>query len=409
MRIVSLVCLAAACGSSSPTTNQDAPLGDSATIADTTSPTIDAPPTTTNGRWVLGYYVGYQIDALPIANIPWSALTHIAMSPMVVAADGTPDRTFDDSHGTGEADAKTVATEAKAHGVVPLLMLGGAQAGANIKANATPAKVDAFVTKLLKVMDDLGYSGIDLDWEDSVDMDELISLASKLRAARPNIVLTYPGGMINGNFMDADVKLATFAQSLDQFNVQSYYPSTAAVQNGWDSWFLAPIGGKTGATPIDVDDTLSRLVAIGIPKAKLGMGTAFYAICYTGGITAPHQSTASGAVKIVGGDNDYPLSAFYASGGTFDTHTTAVKRDADAKQPYLSLTTAVNDSHCGASTQYISYEDKQSIMDKGTYAKANGYGGIIVWTLAEGYLPANASGGLARDAMIQALADAFIR
>lgn len=407
MRNVSLVCLAAACGSSSPTTiDATATTGDTALIDG--AATVDAPHTTTSGRWVLGYYVGYQIDQLPIANIPWDALTHIAMSPMVVAADGTPDRSFDDTHGTGEADAKTVATMAKAHGVVPLLMLGGAQAGANIKANATTAKVDGFVTKLLTVMDDLGYSGIDLDWEDSVDMDEFIALASKLRAARPNIVLTYPSGMINGNFMDADPKFATLAQSLDQFNVQSYYPSTASVAQGWDSWFLAPIGGKTGATPIDVDDTLSRLAALGIPKAKLGMGTAFYAICYTGGITAPHQSTANG-VKIVGGDNDYPLSAFYATGSTYDTHTANVKRDADAKQPYLSLPTAVNDTHCGASTQYLSYEDRQSILDKGTYAKANGYGGIIVWTLAEGYLPANASGGMARDAMIQALADAFTR
>src|ERR1700759_2795959 len=120
MRFALLVMLAA-CGSSSPTASGDAqpPAGDAHTRA--------------SGRWVLGYYVGYQIDTLPIASIPWAGLTHIAMSRMIVAADGTPGLTCDDSHGTGIDDAKAIATAATAHGVVPLLMLGGAGAGANIQ------------------------------------------------------------------------------------------------------------------------------------------------------------------------------------------------------------------------------------------------------------------------------------
>jgi chitinase len=413
MRSLPLALLAAAACSSapgSPATGDAATSHPDAVITDASTPTPpdDAAPHAVTGRWVLAYYVGYQIDALPIANIPWSALTHIAMAPMVVAADGTPDLSFDDSHGTGIADAKALATAAKAHGVVPLLMLGGANAGAHIKAAAAPGNVNAFVTKLVAALDQLGYAGLDLDWEDSVDLDELIALAQKLRAARPSIVLTYPAGMINGNFQNADPRFATLARALDQFNVQTYYPSTAVTGQGWDSWFLAPISGKTGATPIDAEDTLARYAALGIPAAKLGMGTGFYAICYTGGITGPHQTT-SDATRIVGGDNNYPLSAFYASGGTFDSHASARQRDTTAKQPYLTFAQAVNDAHCGTTTQYISYEDEQSIADKGAFAKQHGYGGIIVWTLAEGYLPANASGGRARDAMIQALANAFTR
>ncbi|HEX7841529.1 MAG TPA: glycoside hydrolase family 18 protein [Kofleriaceae bacterium] len=396
-----LLALLAACGSGSPAAS-DAPgtPGDASANADAKI----AP----GGRWVLGYYVGYQITQLPIASIPWDALTHIAMSPMVVAADGTPDLSFDDSRGMGTADAMAVAAAAHAHGVVPLLMLGGANAGANIRSAAAPGNVGAFVTKLLGAMDQLGYDGIDLDWEDSVDLDELVALAQRLRAARPNIVLTYPAGTINGNIQTVDPKVATLAASLDQFNVQTYYPSTAVVGQGWDSWFLAPIGGQTGATPISAADTLMRYAAAGIPRAKLGLGTGFYAICYTGGITAPHQPT-SASTQIVGGDNAYPLSAFYASGGTFDTHAAARQRDDAAKQPYLSLASPVDDPHCGAATQYLSYEDEQSIADKGAFAKQSGYGGIIVWTLAEGYLPANAAGGRARDSMIQALSNAFVR
>ena len=380
-----LVAALAACGSSSPTTPHDAaPTTDSA-------PARDATITTPSGHWLLAYYVGYQIDKLPIANIPWGSLTHLAMSPMVVAVDGTPDLSFDDSHGTGEADARAVATAARAHGVVPLLMLGGANAGVNILAAAKPANVAAFVTKLLAAMDQLGYAGIDLDWEDSVDLDEFIALAQGLRAARPSIVLTYPAGMINGNFQTVDPKVATLAQSLDQFNVQTYYPSTAVVGQGWDSWFLAPLGGHTGATPIDATDTLSRYAAAGVPKGKLGIGVGAYAICYSPGITAPHQPT-TGSTKISGGDNDFPLSAFYAKDGFYATHTSAAHYDTDAHQPYLSFATPVTDAHCGQ-TQYVSYESHQSLSDKGAYVLAQGYGGVIVWTLAEMMVPADAVEG----------------
>jgi chitinase len=396
---LALLAVLAACGSGSPAAI-DARTGSH-------DATHDA-PATIGGRWVLGYYVGYQIDALPIANIPWASLTHIAFSPMIVKSDLSLDLTFDDSHGTGMQDAIALATAAHANHVVPLLMLGGANAGPNILTAASTANRAAFVGKLLAALDALGYDGVDLDWEDSVDLDELVALAQDLRAARPAIVLTYPGGAINGNFQTVDPRFAALAASLDQFNVQTYYPSTATTGQGWDSWFLAPLSGITGSTPIAVDDTLSRYAAVGIPKAKLGMGTGFYAICYTGGITGPRQPTTAGT-QIVGGDNSFPLSAFYAAGGTYDTHAAARQRDATAKQPYLALATPVTDAHCGHATQYISYEDEMSIADKGAFAKASGYGGIIVWTIEEGYLPAGASGGRARDAIIQALGDAFLR
>src|SRR5262249_27671735 len=79
-----------------------------------------------------------------------------------------------------------------------------------------------------------------------------------------------------------DPKMATLAASLDRFNVQTYYPSTAFAGAGWSSWFSSPLSGVTGATPIAIDDTLQRYATAGVPTSKLGMGMAFYAICYTG-------------------------------------------------------------------------------------------------------------------------------
>ncbi len=403
------VAVAAGCSSShsSPADakrNIDAPAIDAA---------ADAPPdaagSTTPHLWVLGYYVGYDIDAYPIADIDWAGLSHIAFAPMVVKADLTLDETFDDSHDAGVADAIALATAAHAHGVKALLMLGGAGAGGNILTAANATHRAGFVTALLAELDKLGYDGIDLDWEDSVDLDELVALAQALRAARPAILLTYPAGSINSNYQTVDPRMATLAAALDQFNVQTYYPSTAFAGQGWSSWFLSPLSGITAATPIAIDDTLARYAAIGIPKAKLGLGMGFYAICYTGGISAPRQPTNGTTQTIVGGDNDHPLTKFFAPNGTFATASAAeIKRDPTARAPYLALATAKNDPGCGALTRYISYEDEQSIADKADFARANGYGGTIVWTINEGVLPANAVGNRAPNALMEALHTAFL-
>jgi chitinase len=164
-----------------------------------------------------------------------------------------------------------------------------------------------------------------------------------------------------------------------------------------------------GATPVAIDDTLQRYAAAGVPKAKLGMGMAFYAICYTGGITGPRQPTNGTTQTIVGGDNNYPLSAFFAAGSTFAASTAAEQKvDAIAQVPYLTLPSAVNDKGCGAPSQYITYDDETSIIAKGTFSKAQGYGGIIVWTIQEGWLPKGAAGGRAQNALMAALKTGFI-
>jgi chitinase len=365
---------------------------------------------TTTGQWVMGYYVGYAINQYPIAQIDWSGLTHIIFSPMILKSDLSLDLSFSDSNGTGMQDAQALSAAAHAHGVKALLMLGGAGAGGNIATAASAAHRAAFVTALTGALGTLGYDGIDLDWEDSVNLPDLVALAQALRAAQPGMLLSYPAGSINANYQTVDPQMAALAQSLDRFNVQTYYPSTAFAGQGWDSWFNSPISGEAGATPIAIDDTLGRYVTAGIPKAKIGLGMSFYAICYTGGITGPRQPTNGTTQVITGGDNAYPLSKFFAAGSTFDKSTAAQRHvDAVAQAPYLSLPTAITDSGCGTQpTQYLSYEDETSIVAKGTWSKANGYGGIIIWQLAEGWLPANASGGRAQNAMMQALKTGFI-
>ena len=154
-------------------------------------------------------------------------------------------------------------------------MLGGAGAGANIATAASAANRAGFVTALVARMNSLGYDGIDLDWEDCVNLDDLVSLAQALRAANPKLVLTYPAGTINGNYPDGRPQdghpgaVARPLQRTDVLPVDRRRPGRAGIRGS-----TARVSGETGTTPIAIDDTLARYAAAGIPKAKLGMGMA---------------------------------------------------------------------------------------------------------------------------------------
>lgn len=114
-----------------------------------TRPNVDSYQGDPLDQWVLGYHVGYDTHALPIASINWTPFTHVAFAPMTVKNDLTLDLSFDDQDGMGVAHAQELATAAHAHHAKALLMLGGAAAGANIAIAASDANRAAFVTHLL--------------------------------------------------------------------------------------------------------------------------------------------------------------------------------------------------------------------------------------------------------------------
>lgn len=354
----------------------------------------------TSGQWVLGYYAAYQRDMLPPAQVDWSGLTHLVMTRLKTDGSGRVQRDMDIDATNGPIVARELAMRAHQNGRKALLMLGGVGEGARIRASASSANRAAFVSALLTAVSELGYDGLDLDWEDDIDYDLFIALARDLRAsplAPPGLILTVPGYPINGNYQSVEPKIPALVQHLDLFSVMTYHPATAFAGGGWLSWHNSPLTGRKGTTPVTIEDTLSRYVMAGVPRAKLAMGVAFYAICYTGGITAPDQSTESG-VSIQGGDNDFPLSALFATGGVYDARYRHWHEAAQV--PYLTLPSAD-----ARGCRYVSYDDEQSLEAKGRFSRQNGYGGIIVWTINQGHLQ---GGSKAHNALTQALKRGFI-
>ena len=347
-------------------------------------------------QWVMGYYVAYQRTLLPPEAIGWNGLTHIIMGRIKANADGTLNTDFDDDPVQGPLLAQDIAARAHAAGRKAILMLGGDDNSPAIH-DAVANHQAAFIANLVATMNAYGYDGLDLDWENTIDYGLMQGFVTALRQAAPQAILTMPVGALNINYDTVDPHYPAIAAQLDRLSLMSYYPSTSWAGSGWLSWFNSPLKGAKPATPVSIDTSLALYAAAGVPKAKLGMGISFYATCYNGGVTAPNQSTENG-VSILGGDNAYMLSELY---GTNSVYAEAYRHwFAAAQAPYLSLPTP--DSR---GCRYTTYEDEQSILAKGAFSRAKGYGGIIIWTINQGYVTSHPNPNFLMDALDQGFID----
>jgi chitinase len=345
-------------------------------------------------RWVAGYYVGYERDLLAPTDIDFSAVTHLMVGRARPLAGGALATEFDIDPVQGPAWAHAAVAAAHAAGRRAILMVGGAGEIDGWRDAAAPAHRGAFVSHLLAAVDDYGFDGIDLDWEPLEDGDhaDFIALAQALRAARGGLLLTVPLGWINANFDDTpDPFLGQIAPLFDRLDVMTY--DMAGPWDGWESWHDSALHGETDTTPSSVASSIAYHLASGVPPGKLGVGTAFYGYCWQG-VTGPHQDGGSVAA------DDGAMS--YANIVTGYYSPSLRVWDATARVPYLSSATPIGAAGC----TFVSYEDAQSIAEKGAYVRALGLGGTIIWTIAQGHVASLPAGQ--RDPLLDAVRAAFL-
>jgi GH18 family chitinase len=371
-------------------------VGEGAGSAPSTPVTPQAAPAPASGRWVTGYYVGYQRDLYPVDQVDMSLMTHLAVGRIRPAADGGVIANFDIDDVNGPAMARALSVRAHGAGRKAILMLGGAGEHDGFVGAASAAHRAQFVTNLLAALDAFGYDGLDVDWEpiDAADRAPLMALLGELRARRPGIILTVPVGWINNNFpQEADAWYVQLAAAVDQVNLMTY--DMAGDWGGWVSWHHSALTGEGGNHPSSVSSSIAAYRAAGVPAAKLGIGLGFYGSCWRG-VTAPLQPLGAGTSQ---GNSDNEMS--FTRIRTVYWDAAARHWDDAAKAPYLSFAAGKGPQNCN----YISYEDEQSIAEKGAFVRAQGLGGAIIWTIGEGHLPGAPAGS--RDPLLRAAHDAI--
>jgi chitinase len=349
------------------------------------------------GAWVYGYWAVWQATQYPVEHIAWRDLTHAALSfiepraPASVSSE-SPYATLDSSNASqnlGKVGIAGFADAAHAGGTRPLISLGGAGAGAGFAAAASSANRARFIADIVAACNDWGYDGVDLDWEDSIVEDDFLSLVEELRAAAPpGFLLTVPVGAVNVNLGIDAATSALWSEGqkyVDQLNVMTYTGSGA--YPGWAVWYLDPLLGEGSDHPFDVASSLAAWAQLGIAKSKLGVGVGFYGRAVSAPVTATLQAYGSATTY----EDDTKLSYgnivryFERQGGATSSWDDTAKTTALSwPSEFHPAWTDQFPGDAGPATQFLTYEDVPTVQAKGSWVKANGYGGVIIWTINEG-------------------------
>jgi chitinase len=350
-------------------------------------------PTGDGGVFVSTYYAGWFPDMLPHDRIDFSSMTHLLVGRAAPTATGGVVQMLDSDPARGRARALDLCQRAHAAQRKCVLMLGGMGDGPAFRASSAPSLRGAFVSAILAFLDAMQADGVDLDWEEEIDYPAFLELAKALRAARPGMVLTVPVFPVNTNF-GLDGPVAAFVGAVhpyvDQLNAMTYGIGMAGPWGGWVSWHTGALHGAAGSHPTSVSSTLEAYHAAGAPKAKLGMGIGFYGINYGPPVTAPLQNPTG---DYQADDVEWRYSQLVA-GGYLSTASCSSQWDDVAKMSYRSCPGGFDPGSAWSNAGFLSYEDERSIAEKGAWARANGYGGSIIWVLNYDRLPASGPGPL---------------
>ena len=361
-----------------------------ATGTATISVTVQATTPPPSGRWVTGYYVGYQQSLYPETSVDFSYLTHVIVGTAEPTSRGGLDTSFWIDPVNGPRMARHLTARAHQFGRKAIMMIGGAGYDTQLRSATASAYRATFVANLVKAMNSMGFDGIDVDWEpiNSSDQPTVVQFLKDLRAAKPGLIITFPVTWVNVNF-PADSWYAQLAPLVDQFNMMSY--EMADNWGGWVSWHTSALFGNAGNHPSSVASSAAAYRAVGIPASKIGIGIGAYGSCWQG--VSSMLATLVGSAGVVASDN----AMSYTNIVSLYYKASAYHWDATAQAGYLSFSSPTGPDRC----TLVSYDDPQAVTAKGAYAKSQGFGGAIMWTIGEQHLPNAASGQ--QDPLMRAL------
>lgn len=337
-------------------------------------PAVDVSKPLTS-KWLMGYWAGYEAALLPPEAVDYAALTHVTVTRVVPKADGTLTTTFDTDNGLGLA--KKVVALAHAQKRKALLMVGGDGAHDAWVAATQEGKRGALVDALVTFAKANAFDGLDLDWEpiDAKDEPAVLAVAKAIRAKAPELLLTVPVAWAG----KPRPFYGALAAVVDQINIMTYV--MAGSWEGWKTWHSSALYGETKETPSSVDAIVSAYRGAGVPTEKLGVGAGFYGQCWRGAVEGPGKPI--GKATIVASDQAISYANIVSDYLPLAQKAGGAKWDEQAHVPYMVFAAPSGKQTCN----FISYEDGRSLTDKAAYVKKTSLGGVIVWTLAQGYLP----------------------
>jgi chitinase len=138
--------------------------------------------------------------------------------------------------------------------------------------------------------------------------------------------------------------------------------------------FNAPLRSPPGdPTPsFNVDSSVAMYLAAGVPRDKIVVGVPFYGRLF-GGVAPAHDGLLQPAPG--------PAPADVAAGGMDYRAILAKRLEERGWRRHWEKTAQVPWLYDPATGGWITYDDRQSLLAKADYVRANALGGIMIWEL----------------------------
>jgi chitinase len=291
----------------------------------------------------------------PISQVPWSKLTHLTLCCAAAGDGGAVSKNWLEPSSYPE-----VLNTARANNVKVLLSIGGPSS--ILTNNSSSSLVDTFANNITAYINNNGFDGVDLDWEENINQGQYVDLIRRLRQAMPGKLITID----TGNW-DNLVSISAAAQPyLDRLNVMCYDMAAGAGFSWHNDALLQAGDSSVGAC----DSRMRSLTNAGIPIAKLNVGIPAYGYVFNGA-TGPQNAGASFS------GNQWWYSQILGNPTWWNAGLNK-RYDTAHKASYLSV---------GSTNQFVTYNDTDSVRDIAQWGRSQGVGGYFLAYLYQEYIP----------------------
>jgi chitinase len=254
-----------------------------------------------------------------------------------------------------------------------LLSIGGWTYSSNFAQPAsTPQGRARFANSAVDLMMNLGFDGLDVDWEypqNDTQANDLVNLLAETRKAldayacehTPDahylLTVASPAGPTNYNKM----RLAEMDKHLDFWNLMAYdyagsWDSTAGHQANW-----APDAGNSTCTPFSTAHALRDYIAAGVPAHKIVVGVPLYGRSFTN--TSGPGTAYSGLGEGSWERGVYDYKALPANGSDV----------------YSDMKVGASWSYDNNTRTMVSYDTPEMVRLKAHQIQQMGLGGAMYW------------------------------